>query len=303
MINVDSEVGRGSCFSFFIPKNMSDGETVDDEPAERAAVILPAQETPATEYPVNPTATHSVLVIDDERGTVDLLERNLSSDFKVFKAYDGEDGLAVARAQLPDIIVCDLMMPRMDGMQFLQTLKNDKTLQHIKVIIFTAKTSEEDMIRAFDNGADAYLTKPVSLKYLRTRIDRMVAQADNAEVAASISKERKSYNKEEQIFLLRCREIIDDNLQNEDFSIDMLADRLAMSHSSLYKKIKTMTGMSLIEFVNDYKIYRAVQLFRGGVTSVDAVREQCGFGDVKNFRQMFKRKMGVSPKQYVLNEG
>lgn len=302
MINVDSEVGRGSCFSFFIPKNMSDGETVDDEPAERAAVILPAQETPATEYPVNPTATHSVLVIDDERGTVDLLERNLSSDFKVFKAYDGEDGLAVARAQLPDIIVCDLMMPRMDGMQFLQTLKNDKTLQHIKVIIFTAKTSEEDMIRAFDNGADAYLTKPVSLKYLRTRIDRMVAQADNAEVAASISKERKSYNKEEQIFLLRCREIIDDNLQNEDFSIDMLADRLAMSHSSLYKKIKTMTGMSLIEFVNDYKIYRAVQLFRGGVTSVDAVCEQCGFGDVKNFRQMFKRKMGVSPKQYVLNK-
>jgi AraC-like DNA-binding protein len=207
--------------------------------------------------------------------------------------------LQVARAELPDIIVCVLMMPRMDGMQFLQTLKNDKMLQHIKVIIFTAKTAEDDMIEAFDSGADAYLTKPISLKYLRTRIDRMVAQNDNAAITSSISKEKKTYNKEEQIFLLRCREIIDDNLKNEDFNIDMLADRLAMSHSSLYKKIKAMTGMSLIEFINDYKIYHAVELMRQGQTNIDAVCEQCGFNDAKNFRQIFKRKMGMSPKQYV----
>ena len=121
------------------------------------------------------------------------------------------------------------------------------------------------------------------------RIDRMVAQADSAIVTASISKEKKTYNKEEQIFLLRCREIIDDNLRNEDFSIYMLADHLAMSHSSLYKKIKAMTGMSLIEFINDYKIYKATQLFKQGVTSVDSVSDRCGFKDVKNFRETFKR--------------
>ena len=184
-------------------------------------------------------------------------------------------------------------------MQFLQTLKNDKTLQHIKVIIFTAKTSEDDMIQAYDNGADAYLTKPISLKYLRKRIDRLVAQADSANVTNDISREKKSYNKEEQIFLLRCREIIDDNLQSGDFSIDYLADHLAMSHSSLYKKIKAMTGMSLIEFINDYKIYKATQLFKQGVTSVDSVSDRCGFKDVKNFRETFKRKMNVTPKQYV----
>ena len=304
-ISVDSEVNIGSCFTFRIPKNLQSKDHIDDIDAVRTPpqsgtlpVIQPKLKQ-ETVYPRNPAATHSILVIDDEHDTVDLLERNLVSDFKVFKAYDGEQGLTVARAELPDIIICDLMMPNMDGMQLLRTLKNDKTLQHIKVIIFTAKTSEDDMIQAYDNSADAYLTKPVSLKYLRMRIDRMVAQADSAIVTASISKEKKTYNKEEQIFLLRCREIIDDNLRNEDFSIYMLADHLAMSHSSLYKKIKAMTGMSLIEFINDYKIYRAVQMFREGASNIDSVCEQCGFNDSKNFRQMFRRKMNVTPKQYV----
>jgi signal transduction histidine kinase/DNA-binding response OmpR family regulator/streptogramin lyase len=297
-IHVDSETGLGSCFTFNIPKNLKD-DNIENEEAEPRTVDEESSGEKEILHPMNPAALHSILIIDDERDTVDLLERNLASDFKVYKAYDGEEGLQVARAELPDIIVCDLMMPRMDGMQFLQTLKNDKMLQHIKVIIFTAKTAEDDMIEAFDSGADAYLTKPISLKYLRTRIDRMVAQNDNAAITSSISKEKKTYNKEEQIFLLRCREIIDDNLKNEDFNIDMLADRLAMSHSSLYKKIKAMTGMSLIEFINDYKIYHAVELMRQGQTNIDAVCEQCGFNDAKNFRQIFKRKMGMSPKQYV----
>lgn len=249
----------------------------------------------------NPAAIHSILVIDDEHETVDLLERNLSEDFKVYKAYDGKEGIEAARRYLPDIIVCDIMMPKMNGLEFLSMLKADKKMQHIKVIIFTAKTSEEDMLKAFENGADAYLLKPLSLKVLRKRIDRLIAQTDNASLANSITDNRRTYNKEEQIFLLRCREVIDDNLSNNDFNIDFLADKLAMSHSSLYKKIKAMTGMSLIEFINDYKIYKSVQCFKQGMSNVDTVCFRCGFRDVKNFREMFKRKMKMTPKQYVLS--
>lgn len=189
----------------------------------------------------------------------------------------------------------------MNGLEFLSMLKADKKMQHIKVIIFTAKTSEEDMLKAFENGADAYLLKPLSLKVLRKRIDRLIAQTDNASLANSITDNRRTYNKEEQIFLLRCREVIDDNLSNNDFNIDFLADKLAMSHSSLYKKIKAMTGMSLIEFINDYKIYKSVQCFKQGMSNVDTVCFRCGFRDVKNFREMFKRKMKMTPKQYVLS--
>ena len=323
-MHLESEVNKGSTFSFYIPKAAVD-KTVEAEvdksaantvackpaadaeperPAADAKVLLDAIQEPeavpgTAPLKANPTATHSILLIDDERETVALLERNLINDFRVLKAYDGAEGLRVAASSLPDIIVCDMMMPQLDGLEFLRALRNDKKLKHIKVIIFTGQTSDEERIAAYDAGADAFLTKPVSLKLLRVRIDRLIAESDNASLTADISNSKRTFTKEEQIFLLRCREIIDDNLCNPDFNIDFLAEKLAMSHSTLYKKLKQMTGMSLIEFVNDYKIYKAVQAFKEGQTNVVKVAEMCGFGDIKNFRNVFKRKMQMSPKQFV----
>ena len=299
-ITVESNVGKGSEFIFTMPKNKhSDDDLNDNYLCALDTDDSLAEPIESGKLPANPTATHSVLIIDDEPQTIQLLERNLISDFKVFKASDGVEGLEQAALNLPDIIICDIMMPNMDGLEFLAKLKADKKLASIKVLIFTAKTSEEDMLTAFDNGADAYITKPISLKVLRKRIDHLIEQTDNAVLTSSITNKANNYTKEEQIFLLRCREIIDDNLKNDDFSIDFLADKLAMSHSSLYKKVKQMTGMSLIEFINDYKIYKAVQMFKHGATNIETVCENCGFKDVKNFREMFKRKMKITPKMFV----
>ena len=121
--------------------------------------------------PMSPTATHTLLLIDDEPEILELMERSLIEDFRILKANNGMDGLTVVRKELPDLIVCDVMMPKMDGMAFLEALKEDKELAHIPIIMLTAKIAEEDQIVAFDSGADAYLTKPVSLKFLRNRID------------------------------------------------------------------------------------------------------------------------------------
>jgi signal transduction histidine kinase/DNA-binding response OmpR family regulator len=298
-IVVRSEVGKGSNFIFTIPKHRHSEEVVEREPV--TLDIDDKIETVVGKLPDNPTATHSVLIIDDEPQTIQLLERNLVSDFKILKASDGMEGLKLAARNLPDVIICDITMPNMNGLEFLKSLKADKKLANIKVLIFTAKTSEEDMLTAFDNGADAYITKPVSLKVLRKRIDRLIEQADDTALTGTVNEKTNNYTKEEQIFLLKCREIIDDNLNKDDFSIDFLADKLAMSHSSLYKKIKQMTGMSLIEFINDYKIYKSVQMFKHGATNIETVCESCGFKDVKNFREMFKRKMKITPKQFVQN--
>lgn len=309
-MHLESEVNEGSDFSFYIPKTAADKavtaaevekEKEEEKPAPEEAMEESVVEAVPGTAPLkeNPTATHSILLIDDERETVALLERNLVSDFRVLKAYDGEEGLRMAAASLPDIIVCDMMMPQLDGLGFLRALREDKKLKHIKVIIFTGQTSEEERIAAYDAGADAFLTKPVSLKLLRVRIDRLIAEGDAASLTADLASSKRTYTKEEQKFLLRCREIIDDNIGNPDFNVDFLAEKLAMSHSTLYKKLKQMTGMSLIEFVNDYKIYKAVQAFKEGQTNVVKVAEMCGFGDIKNFRQLFKRKMNMTPKQYV----
>ena len=325
-MHLESEVNEGSDFSFYIPKAVNvksaqvaetdeavvepqtdkaqavEAESAVDMAVQPAAVVTDdePEAVPGTApLKENPTATHSILLIDDERETVALLERNLVNDFRVLKAYDGEEGLRMAAASLPDIIVCDMMMPQLDGLGFLRALREDKKLKHIKVIIFTGQTSEEERIAAYDAGADAFLTKPVSLKLLRVRIDRLIAEGDAASLTADLASSKRTYTKEEQKFLLRCREIIDDNIGNPDFNVDFLAEKLAMSHSTLYKKLKQMTGLSLIEFVNDYKIYKAVQAFKEGQTNVVKVAEMCGFGDIKNFRQLFKRKMNMTPKQYV----
>ena len=248
-----------------------------------------------------PGSPHTLLIIDDESEILDMLECFLSSDFKILKASNGIDGLSLVQTTLPDIVICDVMMPKMNGTDFLQLMKGDKKLAHIPVIMLTAKTSEEDQMVAFDCGADAYLTKPISLKYLRKRIDQLLARVESAEMVNSLTKTEKKYSKEEQKFLLKCREIIDNNLNNSSFEIMAFAEQMGMSHSTLYRKIKGMTGLTVVEFINEYRLFKAVQYFKEGETNIGTVCSKCGFNDVKHFRDLFKRKMNMTPKQYVLS--
>lgn len=299
VVRMESEPEHGSKFVFCIPRV----ETEKPETMENSSIIVDEKIEQVPEQAAvsvqSPAAIRSVLIIDDEKETIEILERFLIEDFKIWKAGNGVDGLAIAQESLPDIIICDVMMPKMDGTEFLTIVKSDKKLAHIPVIMFTAKTSEEDKMAAFDCGADAYLTKPVSLKYLRKRMDHLLARSESVEVTRMISKTEKNYTKEEQRFLLKCREIIEDNLTNPGFDVVFFAGELGMSHSTLYRKVKAVTGMSAIEFINEYRVFRAIQYFKEGETNITAVSVKCGFNELKNFRDAFKKKMEMTPKQYV----
>ena len=303
-IHVESELNKGAKFIVELPKKERGDELVS---SEEEIIIVPKSEKDnayvslAVESASSPAAPHTLLIIDDESEILDMLERFLNGDFKILKASNGMDGLSLVQTALPDIIICDVMMPKMSGTDFLQLMKGDKKLAHIPVIMLTAKTSEEDQMVAFDCGADAYLTKPISLKYLRKRIDQLLARVESAEVVNSLAKTEKKYSKEEQKFLLKCREVIDNNLNNSSFEIMAFAEHMGMSHSTLYRKIKGMTGMTVVEFINEYRLFKAVQYFKEGETNIGTVCAKCGFNDVKHFRDLFKRKMNMTPKQYVLS--
>lgn len=298
-VGLESEPGKGSKFMFTIPV----GGVADEELPEEATVEAPdpslAVRTGEALQASSPAAAHSILIIDDEAEILEMLERSLVEDFKVLKAGNGMDGLELARKELPDIVICDVMMPKMDGMEFLSLMKGDKKLAHIPVIMLTAKIAEEDQMSAFDSGADAYLTKPISLKYLRNRIDHLLARTESVAVANTLASTEKTYTKEEQRFLLKCKEAIDDNLMDPNLGVVFLAEKLGMSHSSFYRKIKAVTGMSGIDFINEYRIFKAVQLFQGGETNVSSVCVKCGFNDIKSFRDAFKKKMGMTPREYL----
>ena len=303
-IHVESELNKGAKFIVELPKKERGDEPVS---SEEEIIIVPKSEKDnayvslAVESASSPAAPHTLLIIDDESEILDMLERFLSGDFKILKASNGMDGLSLVQTALPDIIICDVMMPKMSGTDFLQLMKGDKKLAHIPVIMLTAKTSEEDQMVAFDCGADAYLTKPISLKYLRKRIDQLLARVESAEMVNSLAKTEKKYSKEEQKFLLKCREVIDNNLNNSSFEIMAFAEHMGMSHSTLYRKIKGMTGMTVVEFINEYRLFKAVQYFKEGETNIGTVCAKCGFNDVKHFRDLFKRKMNMTPKQFVLS--
>lgn len=300
---VESQPGKGSKFSFTLPLT----ETADEAPTEEiktpaSTATSPTPTTPEVQVS-SPAAGHTILLIDDEPEILEMLERSLVEDFRVLKATNGMDGLELVRKELPDLVICDIMMPKLDGMEFLHLLKADKTLAHIPVIMLTAKMGEEDQITAFDSGADAYLTKPISLKYLRNRIDHLLARSETVSITNTLAQSEKTYTKEEQRFLLKCKEMIDEHLMDPELSVAFLAEKLGMSHSSFYRKIKAMTGMTGIDFINEYRIFKAVQLFKSGETNVSSVCVKCGFNDIKSFRDAFKKKMHLSPKQYVMQLG
>lgn len=298
-VHVESEPDKGAKFIFSIPMSNTLEEPFTDDVIAETSFKDSFKPVPELDRVFSPAATHTILLIDDEPEILELIERSLVEDFKVLKANNGQDGLTLAKKELPDLIICDVMMPKMDGMEFLSLLKSDKELAHIPVIMLTAKIAEEDQMTAFDSGADAYLTKPVSLKYLRNRIGHLLARAESVSVTNVLAKKEKTYTKEEQRFLLKCKETIDEYLMNPDLGVIFLAEKMGMSHSSFYRKIKAVTGMSGIDFINEYRIFKAVQLFDGGEINVSSVCVKCGFNDIKSFRDAFKKRMHVSPKQYV----
>lgn len=333
-ITLDSREGNGSTFSVLLPKrtpgdparNAPESEqpaTATTESGQTAAssrLDTPHVPSAPLSAPNNPMATHSLLIVEDEREISELLIHAFAADFKVFHASSGQAALEIARQEIPDIILTDLMLPDLDGHALISAIRADSALKSAKIAVLTALNTEDDMLTALDRGADAYFTKPISLKVLSLQLRKLVstpgagiaaithhaitadAASDPTPDAISTDElDHKTFSLEEQKFLIRCRSIIDDNLQNPDFTLYTLSKSLAMSHSALYKKVKTMTGLSLVDFINEYRICKAVLLFRQGNTSVMRVGELCGFRDPKTFRETFKRKMGIPPKQYLQN--
>lgn len=306
-IEVESRVNEGSTFTVILPRNNpheSERKESEIQPATHQPRQIASPEENTTESAAvinNPTAIRSILIADDDPEVASLIARTFEGEYRVARACDGAEALEMARTGDFDVVVTDIMMPNADGHQLIAALKSDRRLRDIKVVVFSALTTEDDMLRAFDEGVDAYLHKPTPLKVLRRQIDRLFETPENHAAMPAAKTGERTYNREEQKFLLECRRIIDEHMLNEDFGIEMLAGKLAMSHSSLYKKIRRMTGMSLIDFINEYRIYKAVQLFRNGNTNVQKVAEMCGFHDIKTFRETFKRKMNMPPKQYILS--
>ncbi len=300
-VRLESEVGKGSRFTILLPVLTESGwAELHARAKPRAGDIpdLPGETNGDQQHKDRP----SILIVEDNDDFLFYLKDNLKARYTILEASDGIAGLKNAREKTPDLIVSDIMMPGMDGIELCRSVKNDKHTSHIPVILLTARTSETQRMEGFDTGADEYITKPFSFELLESRIKNLIHQREL--VRKSFQKrfeltpsEIKVTSLDEKL-IQKALKIVETNLANPGFSVDQLAREVGMSRVHLYKKLTALTGKSPIEFIRIIRLRRAARLLERSQLSIAEIAYQVGFNNPKYFARYFKEEYKMLPSEY-----
>ena len=247
----------------------------------------------------------SVLIVDDNEDIRKYLNSLLQDDFRILEAENGLAGLQIAKNELPDLIISDIMMPEMDGITFCQEIKSQIATSHIPIILLTARTSVVYEVNGLETGADDYVTKPFNPVVMKTRINNIL---ENRRKLRSYFLNRVRFEPDKQIinegnnmdeaFVEKAIKLVNDNISNESFGVDMLTQELYMSQSTLYRKIKSLTGLSITGFIRSVRLKKAAQLILNDDVKLSQVAYEVGFNDYKYFRLSFQQQFGCLPSDY-----
>lgn len=256
----------------------------------------------------------SVLIIEDNTELRSFLNDILSGTYKVIEATNGQEGLEQALQYIPDFIISDVMMPVMDGLDMVKAIKEQRDICHIPIILLSAKSSLDDRISGLEHGIDDYITKPFSSTYLKIRIKYLLQQRKQLQELylkqwsktlkktpvpiADIEPTSPQITSFDEEFMKRVMEIMNNQMDNSDFIIDEFAKKLGMGRTVFYQKLKSLTGLSPIDFVREMRIKRAKQLAESGEYNVSTIAYMTGFNDPKYFSKCFKKRYGVSPSEF-----
>jgi DNA-binding response OmpR family regulator len=224
---------------------------------------------------------------------------HLESDYRIQEAVDGEDGLTQALNHIPDLIISDVMMPKMDGFELCNKLKTDEKTSHIPIIMLTAKATSEDKIEGYETGADDYIMKPFEAAELKVRIKNLIEirrklHKKFSSDDFSIPKELSSIDEQ---FMKRVLKVINEHISEEEFSIEELGKESAMSRGQIYKKIKALTGKSPSLFLRSVRLAKAKKMIIEGKGTIAEVCYSVGFGSPAYFTKCFNEEFGYSPSE------
>ena len=313
-LSVDSKVGKGTVFTFRLKVDNTYPTALHKENTNK-----PIAESEDTQADETSDKQPVILVVEDDEGIREYIDDSLQSKYRILTATNGKEGIVLARKHIPDVIISDIMMPVMDGMELCKLIKDDISTSHIPVILLTAKDSIQDKEAGYETGADSYLTKPFSARLLISRINNILesrkllasiisanANGTNSgpETVIAETQEVKTYSqalrlsKLDEEFIQKFTKIVEDNLTLSELDMTYMQKSLNMSHSTLYRKIKGLTGMSGNEFIRKIKLKRGYELLKDGC-NVSEAAYSCGFNDVGYFRNCFKDVYGMSPSQFI----
>jgi signal transduction histidine kinase/DNA-binding response OmpR family regulator len=263
------------------------------------AAIAATAPSPDTNQPL-------LLVVEDNTDLRAFLKAQFITHYRVEVAENGEEGLAKAIELQPDLVLSDIMMPKMNGIQLLDNLKNNLATSHIPVILLTAKSAVESQIEGLEYGADYYITKPFRQDFLEAAIRNLINQ--RKKVLAALLDNKKttalepgeiSITSRDEAFLQQIVAIVEDKMTDAEFNIDTVAETVAMSRTTFYRKFKGLTGLAPVEFVREMRLKRAKQLLDAGAGNISEIAYSVGFNNAKYFSTCFKAKYAVTPSEYL----
>jgi len=279
---------------------LSDGETDSDTESEESSSIEIAE---------NKNDLPTLLVVEDNKDLCNLLKLQLEDKYKVYIAGNGVEGLKKVNLYHPDIVVTDQMMPKMTGTEMLQQIRNDFQISHIPVIILTAKTDDEEKIKAISMGANAYITKPFNKEYLIARIEQLLSdrkvfrdkiwKLEKAEESAENDTYENYLVKKDIQFLDKIHQVIEENIDNSDFNIDTIADNIGLSRSAFFKKLKSLTGLAPVDTIKEIRLTKSIELLKNTDMTISEVAFAVGFKESGYYGKCFRKKYGQTPSEYI----
>ena len=316
-VSVKSEEGAGTCFTVKIPKMQegvveelkTSGESVDIVSEHYSDNQINVEQHLDDVVSVEENDKPEILVIDDNHDVRSYLHTLLKEQYHVTEAIDGKSGLVLARKIVPDIVVCDVMMPVMDGMEFTRQLKSDTATSHIPVIMLTARTLDEQMAEGYETGADSYITKPFSSKVLLARIDNLLksrahlrglfssrdVEESPVENSPSNQDPMSGIGDRDRKFLTQLRDNIQSNLSDSDLNVERISEDIGLSRVQLYRKVKALTGQSPVELVRTARLQRGKKLLETSDMTISEVAYAVGFTSPSYFTKCFKDEFNISP--------
>lgn len=244
----------------------------------------------------------SLLVVEDNSDLRNHIGILLKKNYKILKAKDGEEGIYLALEHLPEIIICDIMMPKLDGLTLCKILKNDERTSHIPILLLTAKTTMQDKIEGLESGADDYLTKPFDAKELEIRLKNILEQRKKLHLYfrknGIFDLDKSKLTSSDNNFLNKVLEIVNENLQDPNFNVESFAKKLIISRSLLHKKLTSLTGESACELIKKIRLNKAAELIKHKSGNISEIAYDVGFNDPSYFTLCFKKQFGQSPSQY-----
>ncbi|MDD4990905.1 MAG: two-component regulator propeller domain-containing protein [Paludibacter sp.] len=305
-ISVESTLGTGTKFTILIPiKKPSEPdqqpiiEPYNSNSSHESENRIPTKQVKTK---LLDKAKPIVLVAEDNSDVREYIVTTLKDKYNVIEAVNGLEGYENAVEIIPDLIISDLMMPEMDGMMFCQKAKTDERTSHIPFILLSAQHSEEVILNSYETGADAYITKPFSSSLLLVRVENMIETRNKLRklfnMNTGFDTKIISVNGTDRIFMDKLKNLINERISETDFDVEVLSDKMNLSRTQLYRKVKAMTDMSVKEFITTIKMNKAAELILIGEHNIGQVAELVGESELSNFSRNFNKHFGISPSKY-----